>query len=128
MNLQDAAVIAISQSGESTDTNIVLERAKAAGLLPQASRTKQKAGWRKLAQHTFLVRAGKERSVAATKTYTGQLLCFYLLAYALGAPLESADLERIPDWTEAALKLEPEIAARANGIVLCGMPSALGAA
>ena len=52
----------------------------------------------KLAGHAFLVRAGKERSVAATKTYTGQLLCFYLLAYALGAPLELADLQRIAEW------------------------------
>jgi glucosamine--fructose-6-phosphate aminotransferase (isomerizing) len=52
--------------------------------------------------------------VAATKTYTGQLLCFYLLAYALGAPLELADLQRIAGWTEAALKLEKEIGERAQ--------------
>ena len=37
-----------------------------------------------LAEHVLLVRAGREKSVAATKTYTGQLLAMYLLAYALG--------------------------------------------
>jgi glucosamine--fructose-6-phosphate aminotransferase (isomerizing) len=114
LNLQDAAVIAVSQSGESTDTNIVLEKAKEAGAFTAGITNEAASSLAQLAQHTFLVRAGKERSVAATKTYTGQLLCFYLLAYALGAPLELADLQRIPDWTEAALQLEPEIAGRAQ--------------
>jgi len=114
LNLQDAAVIAISQSGESTDTNIVVEQAKAAGAFTAGITNEAGSALTKLAQHTFLVRAGKERSVAATKTYTGQLLCFYLLAYALGAPLELEDLQRIPDWAEAALDLEEEIVARAQ--------------
>jgi glucosamine--fructose-6-phosphate aminotransferase (isomerizing) len=114
MNLADAAVVAVSQSGESTDTNIVLERAKEAGAFTAGITNEAASSLARLAQHTFLVRAGKERSVAATKTYTGQLLCFYLLAYALGAPLELTDLQRISDWTAAALKLEEEIAARAE--------------
>ena len=33
-----------------------------------------------LVDEVLLIRAGKERSVAATKTYTGQLLMFHLLA------------------------------------------------
>jgi glucosamine--fructose-6-phosphate aminotransferase (isomerizing) len=114
MNFENTAVIAVSQSGESTDTNIVLERAKESGAFTAGITNEAKSSLAQLAQHTFLVRAGKERSVAATKTYTGQLLCFYLLAYALGAPLELEDLERIPAWTEAALKLESEIAERAE--------------
>jgi glucosamine--fructose-6-phosphate aminotransferase (isomerizing) len=63
-----------------------------------------------LAQHVFLVRAGKERSVAATKTYTGQMLLLYLLAYSLGAPIRLAALERVPEMASAALTLEPAIA------------------
>jgi glutamine---fructose-6-phosphate transaminase (isomerizing) len=63
----------------------------------------------KLADHTFLVRAGKERSVAATKTYTGQMLILYLLAYALGGKIRLDDLERIPGFVDEALRLEPEI-------------------
>jgi len=114
LNLKGAAVIAVSQSGESTDTNIVLEKAKAAGAFTAGITNEAESSLVKLAQHAFLVRAGKERSVAATKTYTGQLLCFYLLAYALGAPLALEDLQRIPDWTGAALKLEQEIADRAQ--------------
>ena len=112
MNLKDAAVVAISQSGESTDTNIVLEKAKASGAFTAGITNEAGSTLAKLAQHTFLVRADKERSVAATKTYTGQLLCFYLLAYALGAPLELIDLQKIADWADAALQLENEILER----------------
>lgn len=114
LNLKDAAVVAISQSGESTDTNIVLEQAKAAGAFTVGITNEGESSLAKIAEHTLLVRAGRERSVAATKTYTGQLTCLYLLAYALGAPLELSDLEQMPEWTSAALKLEDEIRARAE--------------
>ena len=56
------------------------------------------------------MRARKEKSVAATKTYTGQVLMLYLLAYALGGKLRIADLERVPDDAGMALSLEPFIA------------------
>ncbi|MBV8073320.1 MAG: SIS domain-containing protein [Acidobacteriaceae bacterium] len=114
LNLADAAVVAISQSGESTDTNLVLERAKAAGAITIGITNEAGSSLAKLAEHTLLVRAGKEKSVAATKTYTGQLACFYLLAHALGAPLREEDLQRIPEWTAAALQLEDEIRSRAE--------------
>jgi glucosamine--fructose-6-phosphate aminotransferase (isomerizing) len=112
--LPDAVVVAISQSGESTDTNLVLEQAKAGGAFTIGITNEPDSSLAKLADHTLLVRAGKEKSVAATKTYTGQLMCFYLLAYALGAPIELADLQRIPEWATAALELEEEIKQRAE--------------
>lgn len=106
-------VIAISQSGESTDTNLVLERAKAAGALTIGITNEAESTLAKIADEAFLVRAGRERSVAATKTYTGQLMVLYMIAWALGADLAMDDLQRIPDWAQAALKLEDEIADRA---------------
>jgi glucosamine--fructose-6-phosphate aminotransferase (isomerizing) len=51
--------------------------------------------------------------VAATKTYTGQLLMLYLLAHALGADIALDDLARVPEWTSRALELEAEIDRRA---------------
>jgi len=63
----------------------------------------------RLAEHVWLVRAGKERSVAATKTYTGQMLLLYLLAHALGGRARLADLERLPGMVEDALGLEEEV-------------------
>jgi glucosamine--fructose-6-phosphate aminotransferase (isomerizing) len=109
VDCKDALVVAISQSGESTDTNLVLERARAQGALTVGITNEAGSSLAKLAEHVLLVRAGREKSVAATKTYTGQLLVIYLLAYALGAPIEIDQLRRLPELAEAALKLEKEI-------------------
>jgi len=107
-------VIAISQSGESTDTNLVLERAREQGARTIGITNEASSQLARIAEHTFLVHAGREKSVAATKTYTGQLLMLYMLAYALGAQIALDDLARLPDWTCQALKLQPEIARRAE--------------
>jgi len=61
------------------------------------------------AEHVFLVRASRERSVAATKTYTGQLLSFYLLAHALGGAIDLVDLQAIPETAQLALGLEARV-------------------
>lgn len=114
VDMRDALVVAISQSGESTDTNLVLQRAKDAGALTLGITNEADSTLAKLAADAFLVRAGKEKSVAATKTYTGQLFSLYLLAYALGAPIKEIDLELIPAAAAAALKLETEVATRAE--------------
>lgn len=114
VDLKDSLVVAISQSGESTDTNLVLERAKEAGAITVGITNEPESSLAKLAEYTFLVRAGKEKSVAATKTYSGQLFVFYLLAYALGAAIQLDDLKKLPDLAQAALKLESEIAERAE--------------
>ena len=104
-----ALVAGISQSGESTDTNLVLERARAQGALTIGITNEPKSALARIAEHVFLVRAGREKSVAATKTYTGQVLMMYLLAYALGGRIRVEDLQRLPEWSEAALSLEDEI-------------------
>ncbi len=114
LNLHDAVVVGISQSGESTDTNLVLESAKARGAFTVGITNESESTLAKLADETFLVRAGKEKSVAATKTYTGQQTCFYLLAHALGASIQQDDLAHLPEWTSAALQLEKEIHERAE--------------
>src|SRR4051794_40526447 len=113
IDLRDTLVIAISQSGESTDTNVVLEQARTAGAMTIGITNEKDSSMARLAEHVLHVRAGKEKSVAATKTYTGQLLSLYLIAYALGAKLSLDDLRRLPEWTESALSLEKAIAERA---------------
>jgi glucosamine--fructose-6-phosphate aminotransferase (isomerizing) len=114
LQYENAAVVAISQSGESTDTNIVLERAKSRGAFTIGITNEPDSSLAALAHETFLVRAGKEKSVAATKTYTGQLACFYLLAYALGAPLTLDHLKKLPEFASAALSTAPAIQDRAE--------------
>ena len=109
VDYREALVVAISQSGESTDTNVVLERARAQGALTLGISNERSSSLARLAEYVFLVRAGKEKSVAATKTYTGQMLMLYLLAYALGGAIRIRDLERLPELVELSLRLEPSI-------------------
>jgi glutamine---fructose-6-phosphate transaminase (isomerizing) len=110
VNYSGALVVALSQSGESTDTNVVLEHARRQGALTIGVTNEAKSSLASLAEFVFHVRAGREKSVAATKTYTGQMVFFYLLAYALGAKLRLADLQRLPEQVNAALSLEKTIA------------------
>jgi glucosamine--fructose-6-phosphate aminotransferase (isomerizing) len=112
--LKEALIVAISQSGESTDTNLVLEKGRAQGALTVGITNEPESSLAKLADHLFFVRAGRERSVAATKTYTGQVMALYLLAHALGGKIGLDDLRGIPDCAAKALELEEQIAARAE--------------
>jgi glucosamine--fructose-6-phosphate aminotransferase (isomerizing) len=109
LDYRDALVVALSQSGESTDTNLVLERARQQGALTLAITNESRSTLVGIAEHVLLVNARREKSVAATKTYTGQMLSMYLLAYALGGRVRIADLERVPGAVEGALALEEEI-------------------
>lgn len=111
---EDVLVVAISQSGESTDTNVVVERARDQHATTIGITNESESTLAALAEHVFLVHAGREQSVAATKTYTGQLLMLYLLAWALGGAISLDDLARVPEWTTRALELEPEITRRAE--------------
>lgn len=112
--LDGALVVAISQSGESTDTNVVIEDAKAFGAFTVGITNEAGSTLARIADQAILVRAGREKSVAATKTYTGQLLALYLLAWALGADLDLDDLRRLPARAATSLRLEKEIAGRAE--------------
>jgi glucosamine--fructose-6-phosphate aminotransferase (isomerizing) len=111
VDFRDALVVAISQSGESTDTNLVLSQARQQGALTIGITNEPSSSLAKLAQEVFLVRARREKSVAATKTYTGQVLMLYLLAYALGGKIRMDDLAKLPERAQMALRTEPEIAA-----------------
>jgi glutamine---fructose-6-phosphate transaminase (isomerizing) len=110
VNLDGVAVVGISQSGESTDVNAVLEDARKSGAFTIGITNEADSAMTKIAAQTILVRAGKEKSVAATKTYTGQVLAMYLLAHALGGNLDLEDLRRIPACAASALGTEKTIA------------------
>src|SRR5271170_6113411 len=114
LEMKNSLIVAISQSGESTDTNLVLERGREQGAITVGITNEPASSLAKLAQHLFFVRAGRERSVAATKTYTGQVMSLYLLAHALGAKIRLDDLRKVPEWAANALELEEEITARAE--------------
>lgn len=108
LNLNKALVIGVSQSGEGTDINTVLDSAKTSGAFTLAVTNEPDSTMAKIADEALVIHAGREKSVAATKTYTGQMLYFYMLAEALGG--KSLDYRRIPAYVQSALELRPQIA------------------
>jgi glucosamine--fructose-6-phosphate aminotransferase (isomerizing) len=110
LRLEHALVVGLSQSGESTDVNLVLEEARRHGALTLGITNEPGSTLARLADEVFLVHAGKERSVAATKTYTGQLLLLHLLAAVLAGRSVWPEIERLPELAAASLALDERIA------------------
>ena len=109
LDLRDVLVVGISQSGESTDTNAVLEDARKRGATTVGITNDASSAMARTVEYPLLIDAGTEHSVAATKTYACQLLALYLLAYALDGAVQLEQLRCIPDWTEKVLAMEESI-------------------
>lgn len=106
-NLKRALVVGVSQSGEGVDINNVLETAKESGAYTLGITNEADSSMAKIADETLLIHAGREKSVAATKTYTGQMLHFYLLAAQLAD--EKLEFEKIPHFAAQVLQLKSKV-------------------
>ena len=100
-------MIGVSQSGEGVDINQVLERSKEAGAFTLGITNESESTMAGIVDETLLIHAGREKSVAATKTYTGQMLHFYMLAKALND--QAPDFASIPEHSAEALGLRPAV-------------------
>src|SRR6185369_5637792 len=109
LNLKHALVIGVSQSGEGEDINRVLENARASGAFTIGITNEPGSSMTGIVDETLLTQGGKERSVAATKTFTGQMLLFYMLAAELAAQSLSFTYETIPQFVAQALEQQPAI-------------------
>ncbi len=107
LRLNRAVVIGVSQSGEGVDINQVLQSAKTSGAFTIGITNFPDSSMAKIADETLLIHAGREKSVAATKTYTGQMLHFYMLASALAD--EKIAFEKIPNFAAQTLNLQDKI-------------------
>ena len=74
------AVIGISQSGASPDVAGVVAEGRRAGAVTIAFTNRPQSKLGRTAEHVFALRAGAEREVAATKTYTATCVGLALLA------------------------------------------------
>lgn len=97
-------VIAISQSGKTADTFAALEAAKEKGAHTLALTNNPDSKIHNFAESKMTVGAGIEKSIAATKSFTAQLLNLYALALHLGEIRETITRERAKE-----LKLELHI-------------------
>jgi glucosamine--fructose-6-phosphate aminotransferase (isomerizing) len=109
VDLREVLVVGISQSGESTDTNAVLADARSRGATTLGITNVPDSAMARIPAYTVMVRAGKEESVAATKTYTCQLLALYLVAHALGGEVSFDALRQLPQWVEKVLRVEERV-------------------
>ncbi|MSP78246.1 MAG: glutamine--fructose-6-phosphate transaminase (isomerizing) [Dehalococcoidia bacterium] len=85
-SLKDAWVVALTQSGETTDTINAIRRAKAAGAWTIGVTNVKESSITRVSDDMLYLQAGPEVSVAATKTFMAQLVAVYLLSLHLAPP------------------------------------------
>jgi glucosamine--fructose-6-phosphate aminotransferase (isomerizing) len=109
MNLDGVLVMGISQSGESQDVLETIRRSGELGANTLTVTNNEESAMAQVAHHHLFLRAGREESVAATKTYTAELMTLYLLVSALKGE-ESPDdgARRLPDLLRRVLEAEWE--------------------
>lgn len=108
-------VIGMSQSGGSPDLVATLGAARAAGATTLALTNAPASDLARAAELTVDVRAGAEHSVAATKSYTAELLAAYCLVEALQC--RSGGTESVPAAAAAALGTANTVTEVANELV-----------
>ena len=107
--------IFITQSGETTDTNSALEKAKEFGVNTLCITNKENSTIWNSSDYQIACHAGEEKSIAATKSFTSQLLCSTLLAlkFAQDKGFDTynyiVDIKTIPNCIELAYKKQPQI-------------------
>ena len=109
LKLGRALVIGVSQSGEGEDIISVLERARACGAYTVGITNEPASSMARVVDELLVMHGGRERSVAATKTFTGQMMLFYLLAAALGDGGRSFNYEAIPELAARSLEHEESL-------------------
>jgi glucosamine--fructose-6-phosphate aminotransferase (isomerizing) len=109
--MNDALVIAISQSGQSPDIVAVIEEGRRQGALTVAITNQPESPLAQAAEFTIRLHAGPERSVAATKTYTASLLAIALLSAAI------ADSDSHLQAIDSVPRLIGQVTERADSII-----------
>lgn len=117
--LDRSLVIGISQSGRSPDIVGVVAAARRQGAPTIALTNDAGSDLTTAAEHLIDLRAGPELAVAATKTYTAELLAVAILVTALETRLAPGDgreaaLAAIPEALAESLVSEPEATAVAQ--------------
>jgi glucosamine--fructose-6-phosphate aminotransferase (isomerizing) len=109
--LNGALVVGVSQSGQSPDIVSVVEEGRRQGSLTLAITNAPDSPLARAADYTLDIQTGEERAVAATKTYSAELMAIAMLSAALeGDPLRWQELAEVPKWASQALEQEGQIA------------------
>lgn len=107
LRLTDAACLGISQSGQSPDIVEMMRKAGQGGALTVAITNFENSPLAAASDYCLALRAGEERSVAATKTFVVSALAgLSLLAEWTNDPELKSAVERAPESFAAALDLD----------------------
>lgn len=110
-NYEGALVLGISQSGKSPDIVGVLAEAKKQDALTACITNEPNSDMAKVSDYVIDIMAGDEKSVAATKTYTSQLMAISLLSsYLAESDSMIAEIRKVPEAANAVFRYEDEIA------------------
>jgi glucosamine--fructose-6-phosphate aminotransferase (isomerizing) len=112
--LDGALVVGISQSGESPDLVAVVAEGRKQGRPTLVITNEPDSPMAEQADMVINIRAGQELAVAATKTYTAQLLAVAMLSAALDPEHSQDELSNLPGYVETVLGDEERIAAVAG--------------
>jgi len=113
--LNGALVVGISQSGKSPDIVSVLTEGRSQGCLTLAVTNEPESPLAEAADLVLDIQAGAEKAVAATKTYTSELMGLAMISTALrGEEQAWRDLEKVPAWIDEVLKQDAAIARMAE--------------
>ena len=113
--LKNALVIGISQSGQSPDIVSVLQEGKKQNCLTLAITNEANSPLAQTSDFVLDIHAGAEKAVAATKTYTTELMAIAMLSAALSGNKKLwGELSKVPDWMKQALKQNDFIAQSAQ--------------
>ena len=108
--IQNALVVGISQSGQSPDIVSVLEEGKKQGNLTLAITNEPNSPLAKNADFILDIQAGEEKAVAATKTYTSQLMTIAMLSAAMsGEASRWNELAQVSKWASDTLQQDQKI-------------------
>lgn len=109
--LRNGLVVGISQSGKSPDIVSIAEEARKQGVPSLALVNVVNSPMGQACDMAIDLRAGPEMAVAATKSYTAQLTAVAMLSCAMeGKDSKRWDqLQKVPQWAEEILRLEPVI-------------------
>ena len=113
--LDRSLVVGISQSGASPDVVAVIEAGRRQGAPTLAITNDPSSPLATAAETSIDLGAGPELAVAATKTYTTELLAIAALSAAMtGHAADLAALDAIPEAMAGALTLEPDVESMAR--------------
>ncbi|MGI8667427.1 MAG: SIS domain-containing protein [Jatrophihabitans sp.] len=118
-DLRDVLFVAVSQSGGSPDLIDSLAAARGCGAMTVAVTNNPSSELARAAEFGIDVQAGPERAVAATKSYTAELLALYLLLAPLadGGPAAgelTGQVARLAEAAQATLEHREQVLAIAT--------------